>query len=181
MRPHRECEELEPLLYDWQLGEVDPEEAARIQSHLTNCLLCAAEVRRWREFHDLLAGQYSPPEHSVVPRLTEQIVQAIRLEAKHSEDQPSAGLLRTMAWPIVAAVMSLPVLYGLLLSGPGRVVGSLRTGEATEVLLASMARWSMADALGWIPILLWPFAGLTICYATFVSVKTVVSRAGRNR
>lgn len=80
-------EEEREMLAAHALGALDPDEARRVEEHLSSCAECRAEMQQWQATASALAYTARPAEPS--PELRSKILEAVRVDGSSAASKVS--------------------------------------------------------------------------------------------
>jgi anti-sigma factor RsiW len=82
-------------------GALDPEEAARVEEHLRQCVACAAEAGAWSRLADGLGRMPSPrPSRALVARTVEAVEERLAERREGAWNRAALGFLVAFAWTL---------------------------------------------------------------------------------
>lgn len=131
-------------------GALDPEEAARVEAHLSECAACAAEAGAWRRLADGLARLPSPrPSRTLVARTVEEVEARLAERSERAWNRAALGFAVAFAWTMaVVAWMVLDLVTGQLALRLGRPVGGTAAWYAAYVVVGWLTAGAAAVLLG---------------------------------
>ncbi len=100
-----QCQEVVPLLSAYYDGELTPDRAAAVASHVESCPHCAAELDSFRKMSDLTSQLYQP---SPPPHVWQRI--ATQLDADVSQTVPMLKPSRRNRWVALVAAAVIVVV-----------------------------------------------------------------------
>lgn len=121
------CEQAASELTLYHYGELSQEEEERIEQHLADCSLCAAELARVRAFGRALLGAETPVSEALLNRCRVDLARSIRLETAAGPVPRRSFLEGLRAWMHMGVGFRIPA-GALALVAAGFLAGKLAPG-----------------------------------------------------
>jgi predicted anti-sigma-YlaC factor YlaD len=131
-------------------GVLDPEEAARVDAHLRECGVCAAEAGAWRRLTEELGRMPSPrPSRALVGRTVQAVEERLAERSERAWNRAALGFAVAFAWTMaVVAWVVLDLLRGELALHLDRPVGPTAAWYAAYVIAGWLTAGVAAALLG---------------------------------
>lgn len=131
-------------------GALDPDEAARVEAHLSECAACAARAAGWRALaEDLRRLPQAQPSPALVARTQRTVVWQLAERTERAWNRAALGFVIAFAWTLSGvAWLVLDLLGGALALRLGRSLGSTATWYAAYLVAGWVTAGAAAVLLG---------------------------------
>ena len=131
-------------------GTLGPDDAARVEAHLRECVACAREAAAWRDVAGELGRLPAPkPSRALVARTVEAVEQHLAERAEQAWNRAALGFLVAFAWTLaVLSWVIVDLVNGVLALRLEQSVGSSAAWYAAYLVAGWLSAGAAAVLLG---------------------------------